>query len=211
MSVHALARELYVCEMTVRRDLKSMSDEGYIQRYNGGAIYNSDEVVLPISDRKLLHSKEKMRLARKALPYLHDGMTVFIDCSSTCNYIIPLLADFKSIKVITNSVYNLLLAAKYNIPCTVIGGTYQNADMCMAGGLACRIMSEFNTDIAFLSALGISDDGEITDSNEPLTEFRKVVLGRSEKSVFLMSNQKQSKKYLYKLCTKDDVDAVFLE
>ncbi len=210
LSVKKLAQQLYVSEMTIRRDLTWMKQEGYIQRYNGGAIYNPNEL-LPISDRKLLHSREKTRLAQKVLPFLRDSMTVFIDCSSTCNYVVPLLAGFKDIKMVTNSVYNLLLAAKYAIPCTVIGGEYQSPDMCMAGGMANRYLGELNMDIAVLSALGISQDGEITDSNEPLTELRKTVLQRSAKTVILLSSQKQDKKYMYTLCKAENVDAVFLE
>ncbi len=211
LSVKKLAAIVYVSEMTIRRDLAAMKAEGYIQRYNGGAIYNPNETLLPIADRKLLHSKEKIRLAQKVIPYIHDGMTVFIDCSSTCHYIIPLLADFKDIHIVTNSVYNLLLASKHRLPCTVIGGDYQHTEMCMAGGLANELLTKLNMDIAFLSALGISDDGEITDNNETLTVLRKIVLQRSEQSIFLFSNQKEHKKYRYTVCTAEDVDAVFLE
>ncbi len=211
MSVKKLAKSLFVSEMTIRRDLALMSTEGYIQRYNGGAIYNKDESLLPISDRKMLYSKEKIALSRKALPFIHDSMTIFIDCSSTCSYIIPLLNDFKDIKIITNSVYNLLLAAKQGISCTVVGGNYQKNEMCMTGSMANQFLSEINMDIAFLSALGISDDGEITDVDEQLTALRKTVIKKSEKTVFLFSNQKQNKKYLYTVCNVANVEAVFLE
>ncbi len=211
LSVKRLSESLFVSEMTIRRDLAVMNNEGYIQRYNGGAMYNQNESLLPIADRKLLQSKEKMRLAQKVVPFIRPGMTIFIDCSSTCHYIIPLLVDFKDIRIITNSVYNLLLAAKHGIPCTVIGGEYQHNEMCTAGGMATRFLSELNMDIAFLSALGISDDGEITDRNEPLTSLRKLVLERSNQSVFLFSHKKQGRKYMYTLCKVEDADAVFLE
>ncbi len=108
MSVSKLAKALYVSEMTIRRDLSQMKNHGYIQCYHGGAIYNRNETTLPVTERKLLHSKEKKLLSQKILPFLHDAMTVFIDCSSTCSYIIPILAEFNHIKIVTNSVYSLL-------------------------------------------------------------------------------------------------------
>ena len=38
ISVSELSRMLYVCEMTVRRDLSEMEKQGLIKRYRGGAI-----------------------------------------------------------------------------------------------------------------------------------------------------------------------------
>ena len=42
VSVAELAGTLYVSEMTVRRDLAKMEHEGYLKRFHGGAIAESD-------------------------------------------------------------------------------------------------------------------------------------------------------------------------
>ncbi len=100
-----LSKTLYVSEMTVRRDLKNLQLFGYIERYNGGAAYIENEVGLPFDCRDKLHNKEKQLLSESVRKFLKDGMTVFIDSSSTCSYIIPLLTEYKSVKIVTNSVY----------------------------------------------------------------------------------------------------------
>ena len=68
ISVSELSRLLYVCEMTVRRDLSETEKQGLIKRYRGGAIYYSEGTELPISIRMYLSEDEKRVLAKK---YLH--------------------------------------------------------------------------------------------------------------------------------------------
>lgn len=88
VSVSELSKLLYVCEMTVRRDLSEMEKQGLIKRYRGGAIY-IEGTELPISRRMYLSEDEKRILAKKAEIYLADNTIVYIDGSSTCHYIIP--------------------------------------------------------------------------------------------------------------------------
>ena len=86
ISVSALAKRLYVAEMTIRRDLTAMESNGYIKRYHGGAILMIDQKEMPLSHRIVFDEKEKKALAKKCLPYLRDGMIVFIDskCHINC-------------------------------------------------------------------------------------------------------------------------------
>ncbi len=67
---------LYVCEMTIRRDLKELENSGFIKRYNGGAMLLSSERDYPFLERKLLYSKEKIKLAKETAKYAqkHDDI-----------------------------------------------------------------------------------------------------------------------------------------
>ncbi len=133
VSVAFLAKKLYVCEMTIRRDLTTLEQGGFLKRYNGGAIKIVNDTLVPISDRKMFQSKEKTKLAKRAEEFIHDNMSVYIDSSSTCMYIIPIIQKYKNVRIITNSVQNLLLAAHYHIPCFISGGNYFERDMCTTG------------------------------------------------------------------------------
>lgn len=84
--------------------------------------------------------------------YLADGMTVYIDSSSTCNYIVPLLSGYKSVRLVTNSVNSLLKAAEYQIKALLIGGEYNPLDMCTVGFKAVDFLQDINMDIGFFQA-----------------------------------------------------------
>lgn len=209
MSVKNFSKHFYVSEMTIRRDLKEMEKCGYLQRYNGGAVY-TDKGDLPFNLRKLTHLKEKNTLIEKAKKYLTDSITVFIDSSSTCMYIIPALAEYKDITLVTNSVQSLITAAEYHIPCIISGGMCYEADMCCVGSLAEEFLHNINVDIAFLSAAAISDDGIISDNDPSQTAVRKIAMRNSGKTIIFLDKAKCGKKYTYTLCRKDETDDVII-
>ena len=210
MSVKSLADRLFVCEMTIRRDLKELELLGHIQRYNGGAVYSGEYNNLPISSRKLLHQAEKKKISSQAKKYLSDSITVFIDSSSTCLYIVPMLSEYENITIITNSVQCLIVASKYHISCIMAGGNYYEHDMCTVGSMTNDFLRSFNPDIGFFSSRGLSDDGIISDGDENQTAARKSVMANCKKKIFMFDSAKQHKKYTYTLCTTDDIDDVIL-
>lgn len=209
-SVNKLAKKFFVSEMTIRRDLKELEIGGYIKRYNGGAIYDEKETVLPFEARRLLHAKEKKLIVEKVREYLKDGITVFIDSSATCMYIIPLLSEYANIKLITNSLHCAIIAAKYHVSCLVSGGNLYERDMCNVGGFTQEFLSHINVDIAFFSSQGINNDGIISDSDEQQTLVRKTVMKNSLKNIFIFDSTKLNKKFLYTLCTANETNAIIM-
>lgn len=210
VSVAELSKTLYVTEMTVRRDLTEMEKGGFLRRYRGGAVLKINLGEMPITERLLLDKDEKEELAKKALPFLHDGMTVFLDSSSTCQYLLPHLAQRKNITVITNSVQALLTAGKLHLPCLLVGGEYYEQDMCMVGSLAERYVRELNVDLAFFTTAAISEDGVISDFDVRQTMIRKIVMQNAKQNIFLFEKEKRGKKLLYTLCRTEDVTAVLM-
>ena len=210
VSVAELSKTLYVTEMTVRRDLTEMEKGGFLRRYRGGAVLKINLGEMPITERLLLDKDEKEELAKKALPYLHDGMTVFLDSSSTCQYLIPHLARKKNITLVTNSVSALLTASGLHLPCILIGGEYYEQDMCMVGSLAEQSVRELNVDIAFFTTAAISDDGIISDFDLRQTAIRKLVMQNAKQNIFLFEKDKRGKKLLYTLCRTEDATAVLM-
>lgn len=209
-SVKKLAAQFFVSEMTIRRDLKELENQNYLKRYNGGAVYCRSDSLLPIQMRKFLNAKEKNMLSKRAEKYLHDSQTVFIDSSSTCMYMIPLLAEYKDIKIITNSVQNLLVAAEHHIQCSIAGGNYYERDMCTVGSETENYLRNINVDIAFLTTSGLSDDGVISDLDESQTAVRKAVMENSKKNLFLFESGKLHKKFPYTLCRTDMADDIIM-
>lgn len=209
-SVKELAEKFFVCEMTIRRDLSEMEKCGYLNRYSGGAAFVNTEGLLPIEARLKLHEKEKKMISDKVDKYLKDEMTVFIDSSSTCINVIPVLTKYKNVKIVTNSVLGVLTAAKYHIPCTVSGGEYYERDMCLVGSAAQATLEEINADAAFFSSKAYSLDGIISDDDERQTAVRKTVMKNCPRNVFLFDGSKLNKKCIYTLCRASDVTEVII-
>lgn len=199
VKISELASRLYVSEMTIRRDLGEMEHEGILERYRGGAVLLSDSGKLPISRRFFTEEDEKRSLSQKAVKYLKNGLNIFIDSSSTCAYIVYRLVEFKNITVFTNSLNTLQLLHRMHIPCTLIGGDYDEHDMCFTGNIARCVADMINVDVAFFSSLGICDD-IISDPSLEQTEIKRIIMSHSEKNVFLFEKNRVGQKYLYTLC-----------
>ncbi|MBR5156490.1 MAG: DeoR/GlpR transcriptional regulator [Clostridia bacterium] len=208
VSVASLAKTLFVSEMTIRRDLSELEKKGVLKRYRGGAVLTAVSNEMPIARRFFVDEDKKISLAKRAVKFLEDDITVFIDSSSTCQYIIPYLSRFKNITLITNSVNALLIASKSQIPSILIGGEYCDKDMCFVGSIAEQNAGQFNVDLAFFSAMGLSEDGIISDPNIDQSMIRKIIMKHSKKNIFLFEEGKLHQKYFYTICHKNDVDDV---
>ena len=165
---------------------------------------------MPIAERVLVDKDEKKTLCLRALPYLCDHSTVYLDSSSTCLYLIPHLQRYKNIRIITNSVQAVLDASAFHIPCLLIGGEYYEQDMCFVGSIAERYASELNVDVAFFTTAAYSDDGVISDFDVKQTMIRRVILKNAKKSIFLFERSKIGQKMTYTLCRREDVTEVIL-
>ena len=207
-SVAELTRALFVSEMTVRRDLIEMERGGFLRRYRGGAVLKINMGEMPIGERLLLDRREKEELAKKCTEYLSDNATVFIDSSSTCQYILPYLSQYENITVVTNSVSALLTLGKLHVFTILVGGEYYEQDMCTVGSLAERYVSNLNVDVAFYTTSAISDDGVISDFDLKQTMIRSYMMKNASKNVFLFEKEKFGKKHLYTLCRAEDATAV---
>ena len=209
-SVSLLAKKLFVSEMTIRRDLKAMEDEGLIKRYHGGAIMHSDYVQYPIYLRMRVNEKEKRDLAQKALKYIQNGQTIFLSNSSSCAYIISYLKDYKDIKVITNSVQFVLALSKLGISCVLTGGEYSKSERCLIGRDTENFLRSVNTDLAILSCDGISDDGMVTVNNRNKAEIVKIAFKGAKERIFLAHHSKLGAKYTYNICQRDEAEDIII-
>lgn len=208
VSVYELSKTLYVTEMTIRRDLIEMEKGGFLRRYRGGAILNISLGEMPITERILIDKEEKEALSKKCVSYLRDNISVFIDSSSTCQYVIPLLSNYKNVTIVTNSVNALLTASRYFIPCIAVGGEYYSQDMCFIGSIAEENAKNVNVDVAFLTTAAISNDGIISDFDLHQTSIRKIIMKNANKNVFLFEKNKFGKKMLYTLCSSKDASEI---
>ena len=209
VSVGALARRLYVSEMTVRRDLAALEANGFITRYHGGAVARS-EAPLPMSERIFLDEDEKRALALRAMEYLYDYASVFVDFSSTCQFILPHLKRFTGIRLFTNCVRTLSTAESLGVPCFLLGGEYYAPDMCLLGPAAERAADSINVDLAFFSAQGYTEDGRITDSLLPAVTVRERVMRHATRSVFLFERAKCGRQYLHTLPRVEQTELIII-
>lgn len=205
-----LAKSLYASEMTIRRDLAFLENEGLLMRCHGGALPIGNHLFFPIKYRMLVNDKEKKALALSAKKYLCDDVTIFFNSSSTCAFLIPYLKEYKNIRVVTNSLFLTSLLAPLNIPCTVTGGDFVKGEECLCGSCTEEFLRGFHPDISFLSCEGISSDLEITESQSSMAQIAKIAIENSKLAVFLMDSTKKGNKYTHSVCRTNENENVVI-
>ena len=147
----------------------------------------------------------KNRIAAKAATLIKDNDTVFIDGSSSAQYIGPYLVKKKGITAITN---NMLLASylgENGIQTYCTGGYISELPGILSGEITVNGFMNFHADIMVFSATGYSN-GNIYGNQELWLRNHKVMIENSDKRVFLCASDKLQKKYKLKVCDLNSID-----
>ncbi len=124
-----LASMLDVSVVTLRRDLKTLQEEGRVMVGYGFVRLIKDEVSESVDFSKRLRTnrEEKQKLAVEAIKHIKEGDVIFLDESSTC-YVLAtnLVRSFNSLHVITNAVHTLQALSSFRgLTVESSGGTLQ--------------------------------------------------------------------------------------
>ena len=145
VTITELAEELEVSTMTIRRDLKRLSDMGIVTLVHGGAVLNEGTTALAaITARAQRMMYEKNRIAAFCASLVKEGNAVYIDTGSTTMEIAENLKERQNISVLTHSlpVQNILAGAK-KIQLIAMPGVYDETTKGFFGEMTCRTIRSF--------------------------------------------------------------------
>lgn len=211
-SVKELSAAVFASEASVRRDLELLERHGYISRFYGGVMLTKyKNSIVPIDLRDSNNSAAKEKVSQEAAELVSDGMTIMIDASSTARRMLRYLDKYHDLKIITNnlSIFNENTRSDFRLFCT--GGQYSQKNHAFYGPAAEEFIHNVSADILFFSSQGISDEGEISDVSEEETSLRRVMLGRTQRQVFLCDGSKLGVRKMFTLCRKEDITDIICD
>ena len=171
-----LAADLDVSEMTIRRDLDSLAEQGRVRRIRGGALALGPQ---PFSERFGLQAKAKERIATKLLSLVPDTGAIGMDASSTLQRLANALDGARQLTVATNGIeaFNSL-RERAGVTALLTGGQHDQRTGSLVGPLAVRAARELALDRLFVSAAGLISYG----TAEATLEDAEVKLALAEMS-----------------------------
>lgn len=210
--VSELANTFSVTEETIRRDLKTLEDEGFLIRTYGGAfIQDGVQNEVDLSIRETAYTQSKQLIADKCAEIIHNGDSIFLDASTTAHFIAKAVRDMR-LTILTNSlkVINLLTDCP-NIRLISIGGLFNSNNMSFIGRSALQSLDNYYVDKTFMSCRSLSQIHGITDSNESMSEIRQKLLSRSNSVYVVADYSKFDKTSFITICSFDDIDGVITD
>ena len=122
-----LMEKFGVSSATIHRDVEVLTRRDAVERVRGGLIYNdapdANGSSAAYQERVVSHRREKIAVAKKALPLIEEGDIIFLDSSTTVYELALLLANekFDHLTVITNAVAVMSLFRKFPPHWSMIG------------------------------------------------------------------------------------------
>ncbi|UTY33453.1 DeoR/GlpR family DNA-binding transcription regulator [Treponema putidum] len=208
LNVKALAEKFKVTPMTIRRDLNILEEKGLLLKSHGGAL--SKESLLHdklYSTRKKENLPVKKKIAAKALLFIKNGMTIFLDAGTTNYELAKFLVEssIKDLVIITNDLkIACVLAEKQFFQIVMLGGIIENENILTCGSMAVSMLKDFEIDACFVGTQSISDKFEIRTPNIAKVELKRTYIEKSQQRFLLADSSKFEKSKLYKICDLKD-------
>lgn len=202
-----------VSSMTLRRDLISLENEGYLIRTIGGAVSakktNGEEDAY--SRRASEHTEAKFIIAEKALPLVETGRSIYLDAGSTVMCLAKLLPD-ENYSILTCSANIALeLVKKLSPAVMVLGGLLNRNTLSMSGPGALDFLDTVNIDIAFMSSSGFSAEHGFTVSNMYECELKKKVVSRAKKIILMIDSGKIGRTLPFTFAHLQNINTLIVE
>lgn len=186
IEVNALARQLNVSSVTIRKDLDILESKGLLIREHGFAVKcNEDD----INNRLAVRYEVKVKIAQAAAAMVGSGETIMIESGSSCALLAGELAKSdKEVTIITNSAFIAgYVMESGNLKVILLGGEYQKESQVMVGPLVRTCAREFHVNKLFLGTDGFDPDFGFTGSDMMRTEAVKV-LAESARNIYVLTD-----------------------
>lgn len=206
LSSSAAAQRLGVSEMTVRRDLRLLEQEGVLRRVAGGAALAS--IGEPFERRDAVGAAEKRAIAQLAAREAHGAQIVALDAGTTVAAVAPLLPDATIVTHSLPVIETLSRAPDSRLIAT--GGHYQPDTRCFAGPIAEEALRGIRCDVALLSATAVGLDG-LWGTNVLDAAIKRLLARQSARVVLLADASKLEQVSAVRIAGLETVDVLITD
>lgn len=210
VAVKILAEKFGVSEMTIRRDLHFLEEQGYITLHYGGARLIDRQHIgcSSFSLRKERQSESKRKIAKKAASYIKEGDVIFMDTSTTILEILTYMPQFH-VTIVTNSMpvmENVYM--NNNIELHMAPGMYRDAYGGPLDYATAEYLSRFHYHKAFFGASSFDPDFGASAGEEIESAVKKCVIANADENYLLIDHSKIGKRSLIKYSDTSDYTGI---
>ena len=212
VSVAELTKRLDVSEVTIRKDLSTLEEMGQLLRSRGGAELAEDKSIRqPLAIRRREHMEQKKTIVKRAVTFIHEGDTIFIDSGSTCMLLAKELCSM-NLRVITNSLDVLsVLADCQGLTVICVGGNYRMEAGSFIGPMAEDNLKHFQLEIAFVGATAFSSEGLFLSQNTIESKTKSIALRVAKRAIVLADSSKYGISAFSVFARPEEVDVLITD
>jgi DeoR family fructose operon transcriptional repressor len=211
--VSVLSDVLGVSEMTIRRDLERLEQEGLLSRMHGGAILKRRLIEEPLYVTNVrTHSEEKRRIAQAAAAMIKPGETVFLSSGTTATQVLSHVDPQIKARIVTHNLGAVSSAQRTSLDVVLLGGLYRPRSNTLQGPLAIEAAGQFHASLFIFGADALSLDEGMTTPSLGLAGVERTMIRQTRGEIVVLAD---SSKFGVVgdvvICTLDKVDAVIVD
>ncbi len=210
VKVTDLSLLLDVSEMTVRRDLEELEDQGVLTRVHGGAVSTTSRSFEPgFPARVRLHTAAKKRIGAAAAALIRDGETLIIDAGTTTLPVAEAMRPDIRVRVMALSLHVAdALADMPNVTLMIPGGLVRHGERSFVGGMAVSTFDSLTFDTVILTSGGVDVEAGVTEYEFDDAETKLAALRCARRKIVVADGSKLGAVAFVRLCPIDMVDIV---
>ncbi|MCL5952045.1 MAG: DeoR/GlpR family DNA-binding transcription regulator [Chloroflexi bacterium] len=191
VKVSALSEAFGVSEVTIRRDLENLEEQGLLERTHGGAVLAERMQREPLYVKKdRLYPEIKSAIGKAAAQLVNEGETIFVHSGSTTRQVLAHLPHVTGLRVITSNAAAIaeLTDRGDSIELIVLGGTYRWQSNSLVGSFALATVAQINAKKTFLGVDGISVLHGLTTPIQEEAEIARAMIERTFGSIIVVAD-----------------------
>lgn len=216
MTVKEIAQLLNVSDVTVRRDLQDLEDEGLLRRTHGGAtVFGSSRKindVYLIDEQTERNVKKKSTIGLRASSLIQQNETVFFDSGTTVPFVVKYLD--KEIPL-TALCYTFQIALEFyhrkNTNLILTGGYFNRDSNVFHSTHGCELIRDIRADKAFISTGGVDDSLGLTTYFYFEAEIKKAMIASSKQIILVTDSSKFGKVSISYFAGLRDIDTIITD
>lgn len=193
--ISELAAALEVSEMTVRRDIDVLAEQGLLDKVHGGAtaiIEASSVIEPPFKAKSLREQVVKNSIASRAAQLVKPGASIALMGGSTVFMMAQYLTNIPRLTIVTNSlpVSDFFQKEGRSDQTVILAGGMRTPTDSFVGEITVSVFDRLNVDIAFVGTHGMDQKGGFSSPNILEAETNRAVRDRAKSVVVLADHTK---------------------
>jgi DeoR/GlpR family transcriptional regulator of sugar metabolism len=196
VSVAELADRFGVTDVSIRRDLGILEDEGELRRVHGGAVSTGGRVRNGIFGRlERENPEQKARIGALAATLVRTGDVVIFDSGTTvaqvATHLAPALQRSSAMTAVTNSLPVIREISGWDGPHLVcLGGLYLPDYEAVVGPQTIADMRDLSADLVFIGCDGLSVEAGLTTQHVLIAEVAATMASQARRVVVVADSTK---------------------
>jgi len=197
--VSSLSSMLNVSEVTIRRDLEKLEEEGFLTRTHGGAILNKAEDE-PVIASEGFNPADYQEIADIAVQLIKDGDIIMLTNGSINLHIAKKLGSKNNITILTNDITIATeLSHNKSVKVVLLGGNVDFRYNAVFGTLTTNNLKQFFVSKLFIEIDGITGDLDLTVSSIDMASLIQEAANNASQKILLLTADAFEKNSFYRV------------